>query len=62
MRVQVTHYNEFNLCLATGESEIDTIPELIPQLHYIQNLLSSHAFTCKYPPSCFNLLVTPLKM
>ena len=60
MSVQVTHYNEFNLCLATGESEIDTIPELIPQLLYIQNLLSSHAF--KYTRRCFNLLVTPLKM
>ena len=37
-----------------------TIPELIPPLLYIQNLHSSHAF--KYPPSSFNLLVTPLKM
>ena len=40
--------------------KIGTIPELIPPLLYIQNLHSSHAF--KYPPSCFNLLVTPLKM
>ena len=44
MRAQITDYNEVNLCLATGESEIDTIPELIPLLLYIQNLLSSHAF------------------
>ena len=60
MRAQITHYNEVNLCLATGESEIDAIPELIPPLLYIQNVHSSHAF--KYPPRCFNLLVTPLKM
>ena len=39
---------------------VGIIPELIPPLLYIQNLHSSHAF--KYPPSCFNLLVTPLKM
>ena len=38
-----------------------TIRELIPSLLYIQNLqLSSHEF--KYPPSCFNVLMTPLKM
>ena len=41
-------------------SYMGTIPELIPPLLYIQNLHSSPAF--KYPPSCFNLLVTPLKM
>ena len=49
-----------NAKLISTSLNLGTISELIPPLLYIQTLHSSHAF--KYPPSCFNLLVVPLKM
>ena len=39
---------------------LGTIPEFIAQLLNMHNLQSSHAF--KYPPSCFNVFMTPLKI
>ena len=40
-------------------SEVSVVLKPSPPLVYIQNLHSSHEF--KYPPSCFNLLMTLLK-
>ena len=42
------------------QGTIRTIPIFIPPLVYIKNLRSSYEF--EYPPSCFNLLMTLLKM
>ena len=59
-RGNISHVDGIATVVVDQIAAIGTIPELIPPLVYIQNLHSS--MHSKYPPSCFNLLVTPLKM
>ena len=57
---KISHQADLEIYYLHLELPNGTMPVFILPLLYIQTLHSSHEF--KYPPSCFNLLVTPLKI